>query len=76
MNENNPIVPPVIPPFMHPEFQKAFLSKDQWRLISDCLVDQISRLKEWQKYGYEKDVDLLDDILRRIHTLTKLNNGL
>ena len=42
-----------------------FTSSD-WGLIQDCIVDQISHLKEWQKYGYEEEVERLEKMLERV----------
>jgi hypothetical protein len=44
---------------------KNFTSSD-WGLIQDCIVDQISHLKEWQKYGYEEEVERLEKMLERV----------
>jgi hypothetical protein len=44
---------------------KNFTSSD-WGLIQDCIVDQISHLKEWQKYGYEQEVERLEKMLERV----------
>ena len=49
---------------------KNFTSSD-WGLIQDCIVDQISHLKEWQKYGYEEEVKRLEKMLGRVATKYK-----
>jgi len=43
-----------------------YFTRDDWRLIQDAIVDQISHLKEWQKYGYEEQVERLEAILKRV----------
>jgi len=49
---------------------KNFTSSD-WGLIQDAIVDQIFHLKEWQKYGYEEQVERLEEMLGRVATKYK-----
>jgi len=42
-------------------------TRDDWLLIQDAIVDQISHLKEWQKYGYEEEVERLEAMLKRVN---------
>jgi hypothetical protein len=48
------------------EYTDKYFTIDDWRLIKDCIVDQISYLKEWKKYGYEEEVERLEVMLKRI----------
>jgi hypothetical protein len=40
-------------------------TREDWLLIQDAIVDQISHLKEWQKYGYEEEVERLEALLEK-----------
>ena len=46
--------------------------REDWELIQDAIVDQISYLKTRQQYGYEEEVERLEVMLQRVrpHTLT------
>ena len=45
------------------------LSLDEWRLIQDCVVDQINDVKHRQSYGYEDTLEKLQALLLKIHPL-------
>jgi len=45
------------------------LSLDEWRLIQDCVVDQIHGLQSGEKWGYEDALDRLRSLLLKIHPL-------
>jgi len=42
-----------------------FTSSD-WGLIQDCIVEEISRLKDAQSWGYEEQVERLEKMLERV----------
>ena len=42
-----------------------FTSSD-WGLIQDCIVEEISRLKDAQSWGYEEQVERLEQMLERV----------
>ena len=42
-----------------------FTSSD-WGLIQDCIVEEISRLKDAQSWGYEEQVERLEHMLERV----------
>lgn len=42
-----------------------FTSSD-WGLIQDCIVEEISRLKHTQSWGYEEQVERLEQMLERV----------
>ena len=46
---------------------------DDWRLIQDSILENISYLKSAQKWGYEEEVERLEVMLNRVrpHTLTE-----
>jgi len=48
------------------EYTDQNFTSSDWGLIQDCIVDQISHLKEWQKYGYEEEVERLEKMLERV----------
>jgi hypothetical protein len=47
-------------------------NRDDWELIQDAIVDQISYLKHKQSWGYEEQVERLEALLEksRISRLT------
>lgn len=49
---------------------KNFTSSD-WGLIQDAIVDQISYLKHRQQWGYEEQVERLEEMLGRVSTKYK-----
>jgi len=49
-------------------------TREDWELIQDAIVDQISHLKEWQKYGYEEEVDRLEAMLKRVNAKRAIAN--
>lgn len=42
------------------------LTLDDWRLIQDCVVEQIFNVKNRQSYGHEDVVDQLEILLEKI----------
>jgi len=48
------------------EYTDKHFTRDDWSLIQDAIVDQISHLKQWQKYGYEEEVERLEVMLKRV----------
>ena len=42
------------------------LSLDDWRLIQDCVVEQIFNVKNRQSYGHEDVVEQLEILLEKI----------
>ena len=48
------------------EYTDQNFTSSDWGLIQDCIVDQISHLREWQKYGYEEEVERLEKMLERV----------
>ena len=46
---------------------------DEWRLIQDSILENISYLKSRQKYGYEEEVARLEAMLEKVrpNTLTE-----
>jgi len=42
------------------------LSIEDWRLIKDCIVDQIFEMKCRRSWGYEEQVERLEDLLSKI----------
>ena len=39
--------------------------REDWELIQDAIVDQISYLKHRQQYGYEEQVERLEALLEK-----------
>jgi len=54
------------------EYTDKNFSLEDWRLIQDSIVENISYLKSRQQYGYEQEVERLEAMLNRVrpHTLT------
>jgi hypothetical protein len=40
-------------------------TREDWELIQDAIVDQISYLKHRQQYGYEEQVERLEAMLQK-----------
>jgi hypothetical protein len=55
------------------EYTDKNFSLEDWRLIQDSIVENISYLKSRQQYGYEEEVERLEVMLQRVrpHTLTQ-----
>ena len=55
------------------EYTDKNFSLEDWRLIQDSIVENISYLKSRQQYGYEEEVERLEVMLKRVspHTLTQ-----
>ena len=49
-------------------------TREDWLLIQDAIVDQISHLKQWQKYGYEEEVERLEAMLKRVDAKRAIAN--
>ena len=54
------------------EYTDKNFSLEDWRLIQDSILENISYLKSRQQYGYEEEVARLEVMLNRVrpHTLT------
>jgi hypothetical protein len=54
------------------EYTDKNFSLEDWRLIQDSILENISYLKSRQQYGYEEEVERLEVMLKRVrpHTLT------
>jgi hypothetical protein len=55
------------------EYTDKNFSLEDWRLIQDSILENISYLKSRQQYGYEEEVERLEVMLKRVrpHTLTE-----
>ena len=55
------------------EYTDKNFSLEDWRLIQDSILENISYLKSRQQYGYEEEVERLEVMLNRVrpHTLTQ-----
>lgn len=55
------------------EYTDKNFSLEDWRLIQDSILENISYLKTRQQYGYEEEVERLEVMLQRVrpHTLTE-----
>jgi hypothetical protein len=55
------------------EYTDKNFSLEDWRLIQDSILENISYLKSRQQYGYEEEVERLEVMLQRVrpHTLTE-----
>ena len=45
-------------------------SLEDWRLIQDSILENISYLKSAQKWGYEEEVERLEVMLKRVLSKT------
>ena len=45
------------------------LTLDDWRLIQNCVVEEIYNIKHRQSYGYEDTLEKLQALLAKIHPL-------
>lgn len=48
------------------EYTDQNFTSSDWGLIQDCIVEEISRLKQWQQWGYEEQVERLEKMLERV----------
>ena len=55
------------------EYTDKNFSLEDWRLIQDSIVENISYLKSRQQFGYEQEVERLEAMLQRVlpNTLTE-----
>ena len=55
------------------EYTDKNFSLEDWRLIQDSIVENISYLKSRQQYGYEEEVARLEAMLEKVrpNTLTE-----
>jgi hypothetical protein len=52
------------------EYTDKNFSLQDWRLIQDSIVENISYLKSAQKWGYEEEVERLEVMLKRVLSKT------
>lgn len=52
------------------EYTDKNFSLEDWRLIQDSIVENISYLKSAQKWGYEEEVERLEVMLKRVLSKT------
>jgi len=52
------------------EYTDKNFSLEDWRLIQDSIVENISYLKSAQKWGYEEEVERLEVMLKRVISKT------
>jgi len=52
------------------EYTDKNFSLEDWRLIQDSIVENISYLKSAQKWGYEEEVSRLEVMLKRVLSKT------
>jgi len=52
------------------EYTDKNFSLEDWRLIQDSIVENISYLKSTQKWGYEEEVERLEVMLKRVLSKT------
>jgi hypothetical protein len=52
------------------EYTDKNFSCQDWRLIQDSIVENISYLKSAQKWGYEEEVERLEVMLKRVLSKT------
>jgi|APGre2960657505_1045072.scaffolds.fasta_scaffold121063_2 hypothetical protein len=55
------------------EYTDKNFSLEDWRLIQDSILENISYLKSAQKWGYEEEVSRLEVMLERVHPKTLTN---
>jgi hypothetical protein len=55
------------------EYTDKNFSLQDWRLIQDSIVENISYLKSRQQFGYEQEVERLEAMLEKVkpNTLTE-----
>ena len=52
------------------EYTDKNFSLEDWRLIQDSILENISYLKSAQKWGYEEEVERLKVMLKRVLSKT------
>jgi hypothetical protein len=52
------------------EYTDKNFSLEDWRLIQDSILENISYLKSAQKWGYEEEVSRLEVMLKRVLSKT------
>ncbi len=52
------------------EYTDKNFSLEDWRLIQDSILENISYLKSAQKWGYEEEVERLEVMLKRVLSKT------
>jgi len=52
------------------EYTDKNFSLEDWRLIQDSILENISYLKSTQKWGYEEEVERLEIMLKRVLSKT------
>jgi len=52
------------------EYTDKNFSLEDWRLIQDSILENISYLKSAQKWGYEEEVERLEIMLKRVLSKT------
>jgi hypothetical protein len=52
------------------EYTDKNFSLQDWRLIQDSILENISYLKSAQKWGYEEEVERLEVMLKRVLSKT------
>jgi hypothetical protein len=52
------------------EYTDKNFSLEDWRLIQDSILENISYLKSTQKWGYEEEVSRLEVMLKRVLSKT------
>ena len=52
------------------EYTDKNFSLQDWRLIQDSILENISYLKSSQKWGYEEEVERLEVMLKRVLSKT------
>jgi hypothetical protein len=52
------------------EYTDKNFSLEDWRLIQDSILENISYLKSTQKWGYEEEVERLEVMLKRVLSKT------
>jgi len=52
------------------EYTDKNFSLEDWRLIQDSILENISYLKSSQKWGYEEEIERLEVMLKRVLSKT------
>ena len=52
------------------EYTDKNFSLEDWRLIQDSILENISYLKSTQKWGYEEEIERLEVMLKRVLSKT------
>jgi len=56
------------------EYTDKYFTRDDWGLIQDAIVDQISHLKSRQSWRHEEEVERLEAMLKRVSTQRAIAN--